>query len=473
MIRSSIGLDIRDNIVRVVGLIQKKEGVELTKYGSISIPESNPGLISGKTKTLFQTLSIKEKVVSTSLRGSFILTRAYDMSFPDFASWAGQNFSQIVPGIPPEQAVIDYDFISEHKVLIIVARKEVLNEFVELIRKSDLIPSIIDASNLPLIETFRNHAWLNDGKPVAIMDLSSDSLSMVVTSSCRPLASSEIKLAKAKKREFNGLVLHEAIRLFDYYQSRDGLEVNNLILTGEKASESLARFMRKNLKKEIELGDPFKHMKTHNDISDRLSYAQAAGLARKGLAAVPNKPEINLTPKEIRQEIKNIIRNQELTRLAKALSLVFGSIVVLFIFFNAFITREITNLTKSERELSSKLAGLSEYESFFIDEKVTLVKELLDRKITWSRILRNVGLISGKNLQFTTMNTETRLISESPDNVITQTLMNLEGEAASKESVVSAIAGLEKDKGFKIKRIDKIEEDDGKWQFKIVCELNY
>ncbi|MHB8840311.1 MAG: type IV pilus assembly protein PilM [Candidatus Aquicultor sp.] len=164
---SPVGLDIGGGTFRLAQLKPSADKPVLINYATIKTPE---GLVSegeildveGVAKTLasfWREKKISEKEVVVGVANQKVIVRVVEMPYmveSELRSAIQYQINEYIP-IPVEEAIIDIQIISEHEnsqqermmdVLVVAARKEMVENTVAALEKAGLKPVVVDVSSL-------------------------------------------------------------------------------------------------------------------------------------------------------------------------------------------------------------------------------------------------------------------------------------------------------------------------------------
>jgi len=164
---SPVGLDIGGGTFRLAQLKPSADKSVLINYATIKTPE---GLVSegeildveGVAKALagfWREKKISEKKVVVGVANQKVIVRVVEMPYmveSELRSAIQYQINEYIP-IPVEEAIIDIQIISEHEnsqqermmdVLVVAARKEMVENTVAALEKAGLKPVIVDVSSL-------------------------------------------------------------------------------------------------------------------------------------------------------------------------------------------------------------------------------------------------------------------------------------------------------------------------------------
>ncbi len=166
-----VGLDIGSAFVKVAELKLSKKGNSLKKFGIAAVPEgvirdgriADMDTLSGIIRDLFKSHKIREKKVAISTGGHSVVIKTIATATATEKQLAENIRTEAEQYIPYdiEDVNIDYQILGESEyspdqmnVLLVAVNKELVDEYMELTRRSGLIPSIIDVDTFALQNLF-------------------------------------------------------------------------------------------------------------------------------------------------------------------------------------------------------------------------------------------------------------------------------------------------------------------------------
>ncbi len=167
-----VGLDISGNTFRIAQLKPSADKPVLINYASLKAPLGliNEGEISdidGVAKALaafWRQQRISEKKVVVGVANQKVIVRVVEMPYmteTDLRSAIQFQANDYIP-IPMEEAIVDFQIISEHEnnedekvmdVLIVAVRKDMVENLITAVEGAGLKPVIIDVSSLAFART--------------------------------------------------------------------------------------------------------------------------------------------------------------------------------------------------------------------------------------------------------------------------------------------------------------------------------
>ncbi len=477
-----LGLDIGWKSVRAVELSSDHK---ITNIGKIKIPrpigKNEDGMYESKIRELLHEKKFSRDNVIINLRGSYILSRTYQLptaNKDDFERWFVDNIESLIPGTPINDVVYDYQLLGSGLVLICFAKVRVVNNAIKILKNCDIIPAAIDASCFALYSAFSNHRWIKQKKDFAIIDVNDFKADFLFVKEGEPFVSTEMKSpadhTKERKNRQNAFVHRLAAELqknFLFYNDRDNLNVERLIITGDYTKISgLRKTLTHTLKVEVRTDNPFKRHKIDLPAGfkarESQQYVQAFGLALKGLK---DGKSINLMPHEAK-EIRGFWQfNKRARTIFNKSVFTSGTLIVIFVLLLGVVLKHHREVASEVNELKLKRDELVyiNSEERELSSKIFKLRNLGEEQFLWSRILSHLGNSVPAGLYFREITTEFRLVSARTKPEKKRKIV-IEGDARNSETVLKFVKNLERH--FKEIAVDKIKEESG-CEFKISLGL--
>lgn len=191
-----VGLDIGSHSVKVMQLKSRDTGLALLGFGLATFPKE-PVSEGGVTKLenvasvvqgLVRHLAIKEKSVAASVSGHEVISKKVDVPVMTDAELENRMHYELGHYIPYSinEVDVDYQILEVAKdranymeVLLVAAKKETVNDRVNLIKLCDLQPMVIDVDYFALSNAFeathgfgeKNIVLIDIGASKAIMNI--------------------------------------------------------------------------------------------------------------------------------------------------------------------------------------------------------------------------------------------------------------------------------------------------------------
>lgn len=162
-----VGLDIGSAFIKVAELKISKKGRSLQKFGIAPVPAGT--IVDGRImdmeglaqtiRSLFKVQKIKEKNVAISTGGHSVVIKTINtgkMADKELQKTIHAEAEQYIP-YDIDDVNIDYQILGESEfspdqmnVLLVAVKKDLVAEYIRLIRKAGLTPSIIDVDTFAL-----------------------------------------------------------------------------------------------------------------------------------------------------------------------------------------------------------------------------------------------------------------------------------------------------------------------------------
>ena len=324
-----VGLDIGTSTIKVVQLLKVKEQFNLVKASieELKFNAEEKDKLSA-LKRLLKRAKISEKEVNISIEGPSVIIRNIQlpkMSEADLKNAIKYEVEKYIP-YNVNEVIVDCQIISEAEnnmgVLLVAAKKDSINDKIQLVQKAGLCPWVVDIDSLALINAFNLNNEEKD-KTIALLNIGSEATSVNIIRGdllnftrnipvggkrvTEVLAENfKVDLALAeelkrnpgdKKEAVDKLCLNAmremAIEIkssFDYYESQYEEGVTEIFISGGVAiDENMANFLSENMNLEVKRWSVLDRLILGNkSLRDKISpiqdyFAVATGLALRKL----------------------------------------------------------------------------------------------------------------------------------------------------------------------------------------------
>ena len=168
---SLVGLDIGSSSIKVGEVVDTKNGRTLKSFGMVDIPPGlieegiikDPEAVADYIRTLFKETGIKEQNITLSIGGFSIIVKnisVQTMSEDELQNTIQLEAEQYIP-FDISDVNLDFQIIGESPtgadqmdVLLVAAKKEMVNDYVNLVQMSKLNPLILDVDAFALQNIF-------------------------------------------------------------------------------------------------------------------------------------------------------------------------------------------------------------------------------------------------------------------------------------------------------------------------------
>jgi len=194
---SLLGLDIGSYAVKIVHLQESKGTYRLRDMGISQIPPNvivegsikDPDAVQMAIKKLISNLKTKVKGVATSIAGWSVIIKKVDlpqMSEEELADNIQLEAEQYIP-FNVEDVNIDFQILGSSsekadrmEVMLVAAKKEVIEDYVNLIKKAGLQPQIVDVDFFALENAFEANYEATESGGVALVDIGATKMNINV-----------------------------------------------------------------------------------------------------------------------------------------------------------------------------------------------------------------------------------------------------------------------------------------------------
>ncbi|MCJ7833028.1 MAG: pilus assembly protein PilM, partial [Deltaproteobacteria bacterium] len=203
-----IGVDIGSHAIKVCHLAQSRKEIFLKNFGLANLPSSSivngiikePQIIADTLQSLLTHLQIKTKEIVFAISGYSVIVKKITLpviSEKDLAQSIQYEAQQHIP-FDIKEVNLDYQILSSAKedmdslsVLLVAAKKETLNAYLEVITLSGLEASIADVTAFALANAYENNHPL-DSTPVALVNLGAGQITLHVLNQYGPVFTRDI-----------------------------------------------------------------------------------------------------------------------------------------------------------------------------------------------------------------------------------------------------------------------------------------
>lgn len=342
--KSFLGIDIGTSVVKIVELSRWGERMKLENYGELKAENfyDRPFRTFEKSILTVSTTDVARGVLAI-LNEAKIKTKDVCLSIPDFSSFftwfelppmsqeevaeaVRYEARQYVP-VPSGEVTLDWQVINgkaskknPFKVLLVAVPNEIINQYREIAALCDLRLQSLEAEVFGLARSLAK----NKGEPRLIIDIGAQSTTVSIienkilkSTHSFDLSGNELTQVLAKalnvdpreaeqiKREFGilpnekqtrdillplvDLIVDETSKISQNFYQQESKEIKNIVMAGgSSAMPGLSDYLAENLKKTIEIANPFAGIFYPPLMEETLkqigpSYAIAVGMAMRGL----------------------------------------------------------------------------------------------------------------------------------------------------------------------------------------------
>jgi type IV pilus assembly protein PilM len=192
-----VGLDIGSHAIKVCQLKRTSTGYAIVTLGSTVLPEgavedgtlNDPEIVSKAISELFQNLKIKNKKVGFSISGYSVIVKKVNLAIMEEAQLEEHIMAEAEQYIPFDIEDVYLDFqdlktaakdTDRTDVMLVAAKKEIVDDYLEMLRSLSLVPVIVDVDGFALENTYEYNYQKNED--VALVDIGASKMSINIIS---------------------------------------------------------------------------------------------------------------------------------------------------------------------------------------------------------------------------------------------------------------------------------------------------
>ncbi len=313
--KEHIGVDIGSYAVKTAELIEEKDVFKIKNigYAKIKKPNSNESILEAINESVSMARIAPNKDVNIAVSGSSVVVRFIELPRMNEDELKNAIIFEAEKYIPfsINEVIIDHQLLIPHLgdnkmlVLLIAAKKEIINERLELLTQAGLSVNVIDVASLTNVNAFLKAAKRKKDEVSAIINIGAKATDINIvfdgnlyftrsvqiggddlTKSLADSLSLGLKEAedlKIKPGERSAEVdehtkaalrtLGDEIRLsFSYYENQSGHNIEKVYLSGGAAkSHNICDMLREHLDMDVELWGVIASMEIDPSINKELA----------------------------------------------------------------------------------------------------------------------------------------------------------------------------------------------------------
>jgi len=188
-----IGVDIGSHAVKVCQLQKAGNAYRLLSVGSAAIAPGavedgvlqDPEEVARAINELFKNLKIKTKRVGISISGYSVIVKKINlevMSDEDLAHYIAEEAEQYIP-FDIDDVYLDFQVLKAGRddndrceVMLVAAKKEVIDDYLDLLNEQKLLPVLVDVDGFALENIWENTSGNRDN--VALVDIGASKMNI-------------------------------------------------------------------------------------------------------------------------------------------------------------------------------------------------------------------------------------------------------------------------------------------------------
>ena len=189
-----VGLDIGSRSIKAAQIVESKNGPMLKHFGIVDLAHgaieegtiNDPEAVSESIQQLFKSYSIKENNVAVSIGGYSVIVKKINvqtMAEEQLQETIHFEAEQYIP-FDISDVNLDFQILGENEsnpnqmnVFLVAAKKEMVNDYINLVNLAGLNPCIVDVEAFALQNTFEtNYSFQNEN--IALIDIGASKTSL-------------------------------------------------------------------------------------------------------------------------------------------------------------------------------------------------------------------------------------------------------------------------------------------------------
>jgi len=189
-----VGLDIGSRSIKAAEIVDSKRGPTLKHFGIVDIPHgaieegtiNDPEAVSESIQQLFKSYNIKENNVAVSIGGYSVIVKKINvqtMAEEQLQETIHFEAEQYIP-FDISDVNLDFQILGENEsnpgqmnVFLVAAKKEMVNDYIDLVNLAGLNPCIVDVEAFALQNTFEANYSIAD-ENIALIDIGASKTSL-------------------------------------------------------------------------------------------------------------------------------------------------------------------------------------------------------------------------------------------------------------------------------------------------------
>ena len=189
-----VGLDIGSRSIKAAEIVETKQGLSLKRFGIVDIAHgaieegtiNDPENVSESIKQLFKSYNIKETNVAVSIGGYSVIVKKISVQTMDEEKLQETIHFEAEQYIPFDISDVNLDFQilgesesnpGQMNVFLVAAKKEMVNDYINLVNMAGLNPCIVDVEAFALQNAIEANYDLQD-ENTALIDIGASKTSL-------------------------------------------------------------------------------------------------------------------------------------------------------------------------------------------------------------------------------------------------------------------------------------------------------
>ncbi|WP_457576218.1 type IV pilus biogenesis protein PilM [Desulfomarina sp.] len=192
-----VGVDIGSHAIKVCQFKQSGKGYSILALGSVVLPEgavddgtlNEPEIVGEAISDLFKNLKIKNRKVGFSISGYSVIVKKVNLAVMEETELEEHIMEEAEQYIPfdIEDVYLDFQDLKTNSddndrtdVMLVAAKKEIVDDYLEMLQELKLKPVIVDVDGFALENTYEYNYQSNEN--VALVDIGASKMNINILS---------------------------------------------------------------------------------------------------------------------------------------------------------------------------------------------------------------------------------------------------------------------------------------------------
>lgn len=187
MAKQCIGLDLGSSSIKAVQIKRSKRGVQLLAFGMEPLlPQTivdgtimDQGAVVDAIRTLWSRLKLRQKEVAIAIAGHSVIIKKLNVPPMNSVELANQIPQQAEHHIPfaRSDVALDYEVVNkmnaagQMEVVLVAAKKEVVADYVQVVRDAGLTPVVVDVAAFSSMNAFEVNYNTEPGETCVLINV--------------------------------------------------------------------------------------------------------------------------------------------------------------------------------------------------------------------------------------------------------------------------------------------------------------
>ncbi|MEZ4466076.1 MAG: type IV pilus assembly protein PilM [bacterium] len=196
--KNALGLDIGSSSVKLVQLRESKKGIELANFSMAPLPSEaivdgalmNSPAVVDTIQSMVSAQKLKSREVAVSVSGHSVIIKKISlpaMTPEELSESIRWEAEQYIP-FDINDVYLDYETLKERPeqgqmdVLLVAAKREIVDEYLSVVREAGLEPVVVDVDCLTIQNAFEVAYGYSLGETIVLIDVGASTLNINVLS---------------------------------------------------------------------------------------------------------------------------------------------------------------------------------------------------------------------------------------------------------------------------------------------------